>query len=362
MQIRITLSSTLVKQLLAALAAASRAGDTAAVARYVALVLYAQTRSVADTIAQSGCSRASLYSWLQILLVQGVAGLRTAARAGRPAKLTGEQKQRLRALLLAGPEAAGYSCGCWHSPLVQELIQREFGVTFHQHYLPALLAGLGFSYQKARFVSDHLDEAARTAWMQQQWPAIVAEALRRDALLLFGDEASFAQWGSLGYTWAPVGQQPLVKTTGRRKAYKVWGLLEWFGGRIFTAGQTERFTGERYCAFLETVLAQTGQPLIIIQDGARYHTGAAVREWAAAHRERVTLYQLPSYSPDYNPIEHLWRYVKEGTHGSYFPSLAALVERVETRLGELQRNAARVQQLMGTPLDDLIGQPLPVAA
>ena len=39
-------------------------------------------------------------------------------------------------------------------------------------------------------------------------------------LLLFGDEASFTQWGSLGYTWAPSGQQPVVRTTGRRKAYR----------------------------------------------------------------------------------------------------------------------------------------------
>ena len=61
-------------------------------------------------------------------------------------------------------------------------------------------------------------------------------------MLLFGDEASFAQWGSLSYTWAPRGQQPLVLTCGRRKAYKVFGLIDYFTGRLFTHGQTERFT------------------------------------------------------------------------------------------------------------------------
>ncbi|MEK6753304.1 MAG: winged helix-turn-helix domain-containing protein, partial [Chloroflexota bacterium] len=71
-----------------------------------------------------------------------------------------------------------------------------------------MLHNWGFSYQKARFVSDHLDERKRRQWLKKQWPQIVAEARRRGALLLFGDEASFAQWGSLGYTWAPLGQQP----------------------------------------------------------------------------------------------------------------------------------------------------------
>jgi hypothetical protein len=59
--------------------------------------------------------------------------------------------------------------------------------------------------------------------------------------LLFGDEVSFAQWGSLGYTWALKGQPPVVKTTGKRKGYKVLGLIELFSGRFFYHGQEERF-------------------------------------------------------------------------------------------------------------------------
>jgi hypothetical protein len=75
--------------------------------------------------------------------------------------------------------------------------------------------------------------------------------------LLFGDEVSFAQWGSLGYTWALKGQPPVVKTTGKRKGYKVLGLIELFSGRFFYHGQEERFDSERYQAFLAQVLAQT---------------------------------------------------------------------------------------------------------
>jgi hypothetical protein len=65
----------------------------------------------------------------------------------------------------------------------------------------------------------------------------------------------------------PRGQQPLVLTCGRRHAYKVFGVIDYFSGRLFYQGQTERFTAQRYCAFLATVLARTDQPLILIQDG-----------------------------------------------------------------------------------------------
>ena len=154
------------------------------------------------------------------------------------------------------------------------MIWREFGVAYNVHYLAALLTNLGFSFQKAqkaRFVSDHLDEVRRVAWLSQTWPAWRARAEAAGGLLLFGDEASFAQWGSLGSTWAPVGEQPVVPTTGKRKAYKVFGLIDFFSGRLFYQGITGRFNGASYVAFLSTVLAQTTQPVFLVQDGAPYH-------------------------------------------------------------------------------------------
>ncbi len=294
---------------------------------------------------------ASVYTWLHTLLAAGVAGLRSAPPAGRIPKLTGAQKARLRELLLAGPEAAGYPTGAWHSPLVAALIEREFGVRYAVGYLPALLRSIGFRYQQARLVSDHLNEEARHQWLTETWPAIVATAQAQNALLLFGDEASFAQWGSLGYSWAPVGQQPTVLTIGRREGYKIWGLVEWFSGDLFWAGQAERLNGAGYCAFLGQIVAQTDRPVIVIQDGARYHTSKEVPAWQAAQGGRLTVYQLPSYSPDYNPIEHLWREVKAGTHNSYFAPFESLIARVAGRLAELAADAPRVWRLLGTPLD-----------
>jgi transposase len=94
-------------------------------------------------------------------------------------------------------------------------------------------------------------------------------------------------------------------TCGRRRAAKVFGLIDYFTGRLFHHSQTERFTAQSYCAFLATVLASTDQPIMLIQDGAKYHTAAATKEFVAAHAQRSSVHQLPSYSPDSNPIEHL---------------------------------------------------------
>jgi hypothetical protein len=196
-------------------------------------------------------------------------------------------------------------------------------------------------------------------WREATWPAILAEAKRRDALLLFGDEATFAQWGSLSSTWAPRGQQPEVRTCGKRKGDKVFGLIDYWSGRLFAHAQTERFSSATSTAFLTLVLEQTSGPLIVLQDGASYHTAAATKEFIAAHAERLSVYQLPSYSPDYNPIEHLWKNMKKRTtHNRYFPEFTDLCLSVDEGLAHFQAHPEEVRRLMGPYLEQEADCPL----
>ena len=87
--------------------------------------------------------------------------------------------------------------------MIQQLICERFGGYYNVFCIAQLLKNLGFSFQKAAFVSDHLDENKRQAWRTTTGPQILRLATERQALLLCGAEASFPQWGTLTYTWAP---------------------------------------------------------------------------------------------------------------------------------------------------------------
>ena len=69
--------------------------------------------------------------------------------------------------------------------MIQDLIWRHFGVVYHPHYLWTLLKNMGFSYQKARFVSDHLNEAKRLEWRQTRWPKILRQAAKEGSAALW---------------------------------------------------------------------------------------------------------------------------------------------------------------------------------
>jgi transposase len=349
MNIRIQFTRPTVKALQQRLQEAYRRDDVRLVRRIDALLEHVGNGVPVTVLSQRwGFTPACFYAWLKEFMLDGLASLGDQPGGGRKAKLTPSQKKRLGELIEAGAEAAGFETACWNSILIRVLIEREFGVLYDRYYVCELLRNLGYSFQKARFVSDHLDEARRQEWIQQEWPKILKKAKRRKALILFGDEASFPQWGSLSYTWAKRGEQPVVKTSGKRKAYKVFGLIDYFSGRFFYQGIEGRFTSESYQAFLTTVLRQTRKHICLIQDGAKYHTSQATRKFFAAHHQRLTVYQLPSYSPDYNPIEYLWRKVKkEATHNKYFAAFEHLINSVDKTLAAFAERAQEVLNLFG---------------
>ena len=108
-----------------------------------------------------GLSVSCLYDWQRAFLLHGLESLRYRHSGGRRPKLTPKQKQRLVELIEAGPLVVGCETACWTSVLIRVLIWREFGVLYNCQYVCTLLHNLGFSFQKARFVSDHLDTAKR---------------------------------------------------------------------------------------------------------------------------------------------------------------------------------------------------------
>lgn len=360
--IKIRLIQATMTALIEALHHAYATGNLRAVKRISALLDVAKDESIENVAKKYVVVRQTVHRWVTEFLLEGLDSLKYEKPSGRKPRLTKTQKARLKEVVKAGPQAAGFQTACWTSLLIQIVIYREFKVLYSRHYVCELLHNLGFSFQKARFVSDHLDEKRRQEWMEKDWPKILRQAKKMRAYLLFEDETTFPQWGSLGYTWAPKGQQPLVKTTGKRKAYKVFGLIDFFTGRLFYQGINGKFNSETYQAFLLKVLAETTRHLVIIQDGAKYHTSKAMRQFFAAHQDRITVYQLPSYSPDYNPIEYLWKNVKrEATHNQYFPEFELLTLSVDQALAYYAKHPGEVKNLMGVYCQSMAAG-LPLAA
>jgi transposase len=159
-EFKVRLTGATIKALEQVLREGFRDGDVRVIRRVQALLEVGAGRPVVQVAERLGRDATTVYGWLHAFMVDGLATLRYGCGPGRPSKLTPSQKRQLCTLIEAGPLAAGYPSGCWSTLFLQDLIQREFGRLYNHHYLATLLHNLGYSYQKARFVSDHLTPSA----------------------------------------------------------------------------------------------------------------------------------------------------------------------------------------------------------
>jgi hypothetical protein len=232
----------------------------------------------------------------------------------------------------------------------QPVIYDRFGGFSNVFAMAPLRKNLGLSYHKAAFVAAHLDEGQRHAWGTTTWPLILRRAHERQALLVGGADASCPPWGTLASTGARRGHQPMVTTAGQGHGDNVFGVIASVTGRFWYQGQAGRLHSAAYRALLTRVLAQVTPPIMLIHEGARYHTAVARQRFLAVPSERLLVFQWPSDAPDEHPIAKLWKKVKpDGTHVQYCPTFQALTDTVEPALLTLANTPKELLSLCSLP-------------
>ena len=130
------------KQLYRRLQQASASGSLKLVKRLHALLALAQGQSVSDVAEMLSLGEQPVRDYRNQYLCKGMASLVYQAPPGRPSTRTTTQRQQLAEWIKASPQDVGYTSGCWNTPMVQDLIQRHFGVAYHPHSIATLLKTL----------------------------------------------------------------------------------------------------------------------------------------------------------------------------------------------------------------------------
>lgn len=131
-----------------------------------------------------------------------------------------------------------------------------------------------------------------------------------DTVCLVQDETKFKTLPPLRRMWMRRGEQHQVPTPKQNRHIYSYGALN-----LATGEWEERFSrkanSEATLKFLEDLLVQYPEQRIrLIWDQATYHTSKKVQTWLHRH-PRITAYRLPKYAPELNPVEHVWRFVKQ---------------------------------------------------
>jgi transposase len=167
----------------------------------------------------------------------------------------------------------------------------------------------GLTSQKPEREYFEIDEAAREAWLANDVPKIRKTVKKHRAILYFQDEANISLTAFLGKTWAPRGQTPHSKVTGKRGGVAALSALSRRGHLLFRLLE-KRIASQEIIAFLGQMLRHhPRRHLVVVMDQAPPHTSKATKAFIE-QQPRLHVYHLPKYSPDWNPDEKVWNHLK----------------------------------------------------
>jgi len=126
----------------------------------------------AEIVRALGVSRSAVSKWHTAWRQGGAEALLARPNPGRPSRLTEAQREQLEEELLKGPRAHGYETELWTIARIGKLIQKLFGVRYHNSHVWWLMTHLGWSCQKPARRAKQRDEAAIENWRKVRWPKI----------------------------------------------------------------------------------------------------------------------------------------------------------------------------------------------
>lgn len=281
----------------------------AAHSKRLRIVILAIGGWTAPAIAMSvGLSRRICQRWVYRYNVRGLEGL--SDRRGQEPKpaLTPEQEVQVCERLEAGPTPEDQVCSL-RGVDVQRILAHELGVIRSLSAVYQLLHQLGFSYLTPRPRHRRASPAAQEKF-KVELPARL-QALREQHAdkrlrVYFQDEARFGQQGTTTSVWARRGSRP---TAVRQTEYKYLWVL---GAVCPETGHSDGLLSPHLNTKIVNIyLQQFSQTLApdehaaMVWDGAGFHVSDQLKVPA-----NVTIIQLPAYSPELNPLENLWHYLK----------------------------------------------------
>jgi transposase len=261
---------------------------------------------VADTF---NVDRTTLFRWLRRFRTNGDDGLQRQIGSGRPRLLEDLEEKDLRWIVTCPASDFGYETDLWTVGRLQQVIEEVLEVTVSKDTVWRRLRDAGLTYQKPERQYFEVDEKARQQWLRTEVPKIRETVREFRAILYFQDESNVSLTAFLGKTWGRCGQTPRVPVTGKRGGVSAMSALSGQGRLLF------RLFDKRICSaeviyFLDQMLQfHKGRHLVVVMDRAPPHTSQMTTAYIEG-QQRLHVFYLPKYSPDWNPDEKVWNHLK----------------------------------------------------
>lgn len=202
---------------------------------------------------------------------------------------------------------------------------------------------IGMKFLQAAYIPAKADEAKQSAFLNDILLKIIVLAKLKKCQLYFMDGAHFVLAPFNARLWC--FNRPTIKAAAGRNRINVLGAINGVDLSLETVINTDYINAQTVLEMLQKIRAKHPKgPIHIVLDNARYQHCDLVKETAKSLD--INLVFLPPYSPNLNPIERLWKYVrKEELANKYFETPKVFHEAIRNAMNKVNSDPETQQDL-----------------
>jgi transposase len=284
-------------------------GSARELARVQALLMYEKSMDMAFIQELVGLKRSAILKWRGRFKQGGIKALQDK-RKRKPKRLLskGQIATIVRVLNEEKPSAYGYKTEFWTTAILGALIKEQYGVEYKsKKRLYLLFEQAKFTYHKPGQQYRNRDQERIDEWIKKYTPVIKQHLEDPNTVVLTGDEMVLSTQTTFQKVWLPVNTYPKVDVSNKRANRSIYGFLNVTNGAEH-AFKTMHQNSVTTCMILDQLCALYPQKkIVLIWDNASWHRSKTVREWLQKTTFNITLIAFPTYAPELNPQEHVWK-------------------------------------------------------
>jgi transposase len=312
--------------------------------RKMAVYAVIEKRESPETVAKIfNITRYCIYKWIRIYNEKGYDGLNTLKAPGaEPIVTEGLDDWIKETVLNKTPLDFGYKSHLWTSLIIAQLLEKQFGVEVCDDTVSLHLKTMGLSYQKPCYFDKKRDEKEVEYFVSIKFPKIKRLAVKLNADIAFEDETGVKINAHSGRTWGLKGKTPVILVSTQRDSINVSSAITPKGKMQYSISEGT-IDSEQFIKFLNQLIQERENPLILFVDRASYHRSKEVREFVKVNRKKLRIYFLPRYAPDFNPDEQVWNEIKNNRlNKQTIQNKSDLKEKLKSELASLQKDFNRI--------------------
>ena len=162
-------------------------------------------------------------------------------------------------------------------------------------------------------------------------------------MVLFEDESSIRDYQAIHYAWYHKGKQKIIPTHGKHESAKLFGTVDYESCEVYVQ-EYQQNNAEAFLDFLDKILKKyPGRKIVMVLDNARIHYANLLQPFLKRHDYQLELLFLPPYSPNLNPVEKIWGWLKKScVCNVFYDNFNLLRENIQQFITEINKNPIAV--------------------